>query len=181
MHWWQRTHIGTVSKEKAYFTGSNCVSHSTWNSRQETRGLFKKQFQTNYDLKSMLTELWWKANTLFLWDFLLPHFSYFWKRILEWNQPSFKKKAYQFSFISFSFFSSLMFEHLKGQFLSHVSYSKFVPFQVVGDFCVLEDFFFLKMLLCKTEIVFCSDGFLHCFNDQNFTLMWDHLDSLTTL
>lgn len=97
------------------------------------------------------------------------------------NQPSFKRKAYQFSFISFSFFSSLIFEHLRGQLLSHVPYSKFLPFQVLGDFCVFEDFFFLEMLLCKTKIVFCSDGFFHFFNGQNFTLMWDHLDSLTTL
>lgn len=149
VHWWQRMHVGTVTKERAYFTSSNCVSHSTWNSRQETRGLFKKQFQTNYDLKSMLKELWWKANALFLWDFLLPHFSYFWKRILEWNQPLFKRKAYRFSFISFSFFSSLIFEHLRGHFLSCVPYSVFVPFQFLGDFCVLEDFFFLKMLYLK--------------------------------
>lgn len=116
---WQRVQVGTLTKEKAYFTSSNCVFHSTWNSRQETKGLFKKQFQANYHLKSALKELWWKATTLFLWVFRLPFFPLlFLKRILEWNQPWFRRKVYWLSFLSFSFFSSLICELLKGHFLS---------------------------------------------------------------
>lgn len=87
--WWQRVRVGTLTKEKAYFTSSNCVFHSTRNSRQETKGLFKKQFQANYDLKSALKERWWKATMLFLWVFLLPFFPFFFFKENTRMKPTF--------------------------------------------------------------------------------------------
>lgn len=69
--WRQTVQAGTLTKEKSYFTSRNSVFHSTWNSRQETEGLFKKQFQANYDLKSALKGLWWKAPVI-SWGLTLP-------------------------------------------------------------------------------------------------------------
>lgn len=81
-------------------------------------------------------------------------FSYFLKRILEWNKPSFRKKVYWFSLMSLAF-SPLICEHLRGHFLSFwwcVPCLRLLLFQFLSDFHVLEEFlisFFLKILRPK--------------------------------
>lgn len=164
--------IGTFTKEEAYFTSSNHVFHSTWNSRQKTKGLFKKQFQANYDLKWALKELWWKATILFLRVFLLPFlplllFGWFlccclvvFFVVLFKENTRLKPVIIQEEtiLIQFRVFQPFLFSDLSAPERTLavtsvrwcVPYLKFAPFQLLSDFHGSEVFiFFLKVLYLK--------------------------------
>lgn len=137
--------LAHLQKKKAYFTSSNCVFHSTWNSRQETKGLFKKQFQANYDLKSALKELWWKTTVLFLLVFLLPFFLLFFFNDNTRMKPTFIQG--ESILIQFRVFQLFLLSDLWApeRMLSVTSvrwcfpYLKFESLRFLGDFQGLEE------------------------------------------
>lgn len=104
----------TYKRESLFYQQQLCLS---FNPEQQTGNQGTVQEAIPGKLRSEISfeRKVMESNYVISLSFSVAIFSFFFlKRILEWNRPSFRRKVYWFSFMSFSFFPSLICELLKG-------------------------------------------------------------------